>query len=83
MAIVVSGADPYAEDELPSAFDLQLSLDALLQRDHLVYRFLAERRIPTAYLMAGGYGSHSWRVYTQFLKWALRKRYLGIDFPKG
>jgi acetoin utilization deacetylase AcuC-like enzyme len=74
LAIVVSGSDPYDKDELPSAFDLKLSLDQLMSRDQLVYRFLQRRKIPAAYLMSGGYGPHSWRVYTQFLKWALRDR---------
>jgi hypothetical protein len=39
-----------------------------------VYSFLASRSIPAAYVMAGGYGRNSWRVYTQFLEWALLDR---------
>jgi acetoin utilization deacetylase AcuC-like enzyme len=71
IAVVVFGADPYEKDELPSTAELKLSLDQLFERDRLVYNFLKSRRIPMAYLMAGGYGDESWRVYTQFLKWAL------------
>ena len=71
IAIVVSGADPYEEDELPSADELKLSLDQMKERDLLVYNFLKETAIPRAYLMAGGYGEKSWKVYTQFLEWAL------------
>jgi acetoin utilization deacetylase AcuC-like enzyme len=71
LAIVVCGADPYEKDELPSTADLRLTLAQLLERDRLVYTFLKDRNIPMAFLMAGGYGNHSWRVYTQFLKWAL------------
>ena len=74
LAIVVSGADPYAGDELPSTADLKLSLDQIFERDRLVYNFLHDRAIPAAYLMAGGYGEHVWQVYAQFLKWALAKR---------
>ncbi len=74
LAIVVCGADPYEKDELPSTADLRLTLAQLLQRDRLVYTFLKDRNIPMAFLMAGGYGKHSWRVYTQFLKWALTDR---------
>jgi acetoin utilization deacetylase AcuC-like enzyme len=74
LAVVVCGADPYEKDELPSTIDLQQPLDQLLRRDQAVYRFLAERGIPAAFLMAGGYGRHSWRVYTQFLEWALMER---------
>jgi acetoin utilization deacetylase AcuC-like enzyme len=71
LAMVVSGADPYEKDELPSTADLNLSLEQIQQRDRLVFRFLKERRIPRAYLMAGGYGRNSWEVYARFLEWAL------------
>lgn len=71
LALVVSGADPFELDELESAKKLQLSLEQLLERDQLIFRFLAERDLPRAYVMAGGYGSETWRVYAQFLKWAL------------
>lgn len=71
IAIVVSGADPYEKDDLPSASDLKLSLEQLKQRDLMVYNFLKKKDIPRAYLMAGGYGENSWKVYAQFLEWAL------------
>jgi acetoin utilization deacetylase AcuC-like enzyme len=71
LAIVVCGADPYEHDELPSARALKLNLDQMLARDQMVYRFLIERGIPTAFLMAGGYGEQVWKVYAQFLIWAL------------
>ena len=71
LAVVVSGADPYERDELPSTSDLKLSLSQLKQRDLLTYNFLKDRDIPRAYVMAGGYGENSWAVYAQFLEWAL------------
>lgn len=71
MAIVVSGVDPYEADQLPSADGLKLSLEQMMKRDLLVYRFLKKRGIPRAYLMAGGYGSKSWQAYVQFLEWVL------------
>ena len=71
LAVVVSGVDPFEKDELPSTSDLNLSLEQLLERDQLVYRFLRKRGIPAAFLMAGGYGENSWKVYAQFLEWAL------------
>jgi acetoin utilization deacetylase AcuC-like enzyme len=71
LAVVVSGSDPYEKDELPSTSDLRLSLEQLKERDQLVYGFLKERNIPRACVMAGGYGEHSWKVYAQFLEWAL------------
>jgi len=71
LALVVCGADPYEKDELPSTAGLRLTLEQMLERDQLVYSFLEERKIPAAYLMAGGYGEETWRVYTQFLQWVL------------
>jgi acetoin utilization deacetylase AcuC-like enzyme len=77
LALVVCGSDPYELDELPSTAGLRLTLDQLMQRDRLVYGFLKHRAVPAAYLMAGGYGRNSWRVYTQFLEWALLDRVSG------
>ena len=71
LAVVVSGADPYFKDELPSTSDLKLSLAQLKERDLMTYNFLKQRDIPRAYLMAGGYGESCWEVYAQFLEWAL------------
>ncbi len=71
LAVVVSGADPYHQDELPSTSDLKLSLAQLKERDLITYNFLKERDVPRAYLMAGGYGESCWEVYAQFLEWAL------------
>jgi acetoin utilization deacetylase AcuC-like enzyme len=75
LAIVVSGADPYEKDALPSTADLRLSLAQLLKRDRSVYQFLAQRKIPRAYLMAGGYGERAWEVYVQFLAPLLAERF--------
>ena len=71
MAIVLSGSDPYEEDELPSTGELKLSLEQLNERDLLVYHFLKSHRIPRAYVTAGGYGERAWEVDWQFIKWAL------------
>ena len=78
LAVVVSGADPYEKDELPSTADLKLSLEQMKQRDLLVYQFLKDRDIPRAYLMAGGYGEDCWKIYAQFLEWALLD-HLGLN----
>lgn len=67
LAIVVQGSDPYEKDELPSSNQLRLTREQLLQRDLLVYEFLKQRSIPQAYVMAGGYGAHSYEIYCQFL----------------
>lgn len=74
IAVVVSGADPYEKDELPSTQDLRLTLAQMEARDRMIYRFLKQRRIPAAYLMSGGYGEAVWEPYTRFLSWALLDR---------
>jgi acetoin utilization deacetylase AcuC-like enzyme len=76
LSIVVSGADPYEADELPSTSGMALTLEQLMERDRMVYSFLTAAAVPAAYLMAGGYGKNSWRVYAQFLEWVLLKRLL-------
>ena len=75
IAVVVYGADPYFHDELPSTRKLQLTLKQLMERDLLVYRFLKQRNVPMAYLMAGGYGERAWEVYSQFLEFVLLEKY--------
>jgi len=67
LAIVVDGADPYENDGLPSSADIALSLRQCVERDQIIYRFLQERRIPSAWLMAGGYGDRAWEVPAAFL----------------
>lgn len=74
LALVVGGADPFEADELPSSGLLRLKLDQMLERDLLVYRFLAERGVPQAWVMAGGYGRESWRVHARFLTQVLVER---------
>jgi len=68
LAVVVAGADPYQLDELPSTDVLNLTLDQMRERDLMIYRFLKERDVPGAYLMAGGYGEQVWEVYACFLE---------------
>ena len=75
LAIVVSGADPYEGDALPSTQLLRLSKAQLLERDQTIYRFLENHRIPQASLMAGGYGPQVWEVYAGFLVWVLYERF--------
>jgi len=53
LAFYLAGADPHEGDRLGR---LKLSTAGLLARDELVLQALAERRIPVALAMAGGYG---------------------------
>jgi acetoin utilization deacetylase AcuC-like enzyme len=52
LAILLAGADPYADDRLGR---LSLSKQGLRQRDQLVMEWCRNRKIPLAVSMAGGY----------------------------
>jgi acetoin utilization deacetylase AcuC-like enzyme len=67
LAIVVDGADPYEHDGLPSASGLRLSLAACVERDRTVLDFLDARGVPSAWLLAGGYGERAWEPPAAFL----------------
>ncbi len=67
VAVVVAGADPYEKDQLPSSRHLNLTHGQMVERDMLVYDFLNERSIPSAWLAAGGYGDFAWEVQSAFL----------------
>lgn len=53
LVIFLAGADPYAGDRLGR---LKLSADGLEARDRRVFDWCFARRIPLAFVMAGGYG---------------------------
>ncbi|MDR0525773.1 MAG: histone deacetylase [Spirochaetaceae bacterium] len=67
LAFVVDGADPYEHDGLPSSGLLRLSLAQCMDRDRLVFRYLRDRGIPSAWIMAGGYGDRAWEPPAHFL----------------
>lgn len=75
IAIVVDGADPYEHDELLSSALMRLSLDQCVERDMLVYNFLRSRGIPSAWIMAGGYGERAWEPPCHFLQ-TLGRRFI-------
>jgi len=52
MAIYVSGADAYVDDQLGR---LSLSKSGLAQRDHIIYNKCQKAGLPIAVVMAGGY----------------------------
>ncbi len=74
IAIIVGGVDPYEKDELESTKVLQLTKEMLIERDMFLYNFFAGKKVPQAYVMAGGYGEHSWEVYVAFLEKVLLQR---------
>ncbi|MDR0410921.1 MAG: histone deacetylase [Treponema sp.] len=68
LAIVVDGTDPYEHDGLLSSGLLRLSLEQCVERDLFIYEYLVRRGIPSAWLMAGGYGERAWEPTAHFLK---------------
>jgi acetoin utilization deacetylase AcuC-like enzyme len=71
---VVAGVDPYEKDELPSTSLMKMTKEQMLERDQNLYNWISDRDIPSAWVSAGGYGSSSWEIHTQFLDWVLKKR---------
>jgi len=67
LILVVDGADPYEHDGLPSSGLLKLSLEQCLERDNFVYHYATERNIPSAWILAGGYGERAWEPPAVFL----------------
>lgn len=53
LIIYLAGADPHEGDRLGR---LKLTLEGLAARDRRVFAFAAQRRLPVAVTMAGGYG---------------------------
>ncbi|MDR2509092.1 MAG: histone deacetylase [Spirochaetaceae bacterium] len=74
LAIVVDGSDPYELDGLESSSKLNLTLRQCVERDMLIYNFLREMGIPSAWTMAGGYGEHAWEPPAHFLSELMKPR---------
>ena len=53
LVIYLAGADPFEGDRLGR---LNLTVDGLESRDRRVFKWCFDRRIPVAFVMAGGYG---------------------------
>lgn len=74
LVVVLDGADASARDKLAGTALLKLNDQQMLQRTQLVYQFLKNRKIPQAYLTAGGYGEDVWFVHAQFLEFLLMSK---------
>jgi acetoin utilization deacetylase AcuC-like enzyme len=67
LVIVVDGVDVYEKDGLPSTALIALSKEQCLERDRLIFSFLRDRGLPSAWFMAGGYGENAWEPTANFL----------------
>ncbi|MDR3174216.1 MAG: hypothetical protein LBU19_08205 [Treponema sp.] len=59
--------DVYEKDGLASTALIALSKEQCLERDRLIFSFLRARGLPSAWLMAGGYGEDAWEPTANFL----------------
>lgn len=71
LAVIVNGSDPYEKDKLPGTAGLCLTLEQLFARDTFLYDFFAQRSVPQAFLMSGGYGPECWEVPARFIRHVL------------
>lgn len=76
LAVIVAGADPYEKDALESSALIRLSEKDMFKRDLTVYESLLKNKIPQCYLMGGGYGLDSWKIYYNFLEYILMKDFV-------
>jgi acetoin utilization deacetylase AcuC-like enzyme len=67
LVIVVDGVDVYEKDGLASTALIALTGEQCLARDRLIFSFLRDRGLPSAWLMAGGYGEDAWEPTANFL----------------
>jgi acetoin utilization deacetylase AcuC-like enzyme len=85
LLLYLAGADPFEGDRLGR---LKLSYDGLEARDRRVFDWAWQRRIPTAFCMAGGYGIkiyetvqvqlNTYRVaFEYWQKWQVRGEFTG------
>jgi len=70
IVFLVGGADVLAGDPLAG---MRLSVDGLVERDAAVIDACADRRIPVAMVLAGGYGKDAWLAQYRSIARTLRK----------
>lgn len=75
LVVVVNGSDPYEKDELPGTRFLKLSKQQMLDRDILIYHFLKKLNLNQTWVMSGGYGPHSYEIYSQFINYLYENKY--------
>jgi len=70
LVVYVAGTDPAADDAMGN---WRISADGMIRRDRLVVEILRKprRRVPLVVVLAGGYGSGSWRYSARFFSWLI------------
>src|SRR4029079_12459288 len=73
LAFYLAGCDPAHDDALG---EWRSTPAGLLERDRFVLDHLlaGERRVPTAVVLAGGYGPGAWRYSARAFAWLLTRR---------
>jgi acetoin utilization deacetylase AcuC-like enzyme len=67
IVIVVDGVDVYEHDDLASTKLIKLTLEQCVERDRLIFDYVQERGLPSAWVNAGGYGARAWEPTAHFL----------------
>lgn len=69
LVVYVAGADPFERDTLGT---FELTENGMLERDRFVSEVCAARDLPLAVVAGGGYGPESWRLYFNYIRWAVK-----------
>jgi acetoin utilization deacetylase AcuC-like enzyme len=67
IVIVVDGVDVYEHDGLASTKLIKLTLEQCVERDRLIFDYVQEHGLPSAWVNAGGYGERAWEPTAHFL----------------
>jgi acetoin utilization deacetylase AcuC-like enzyme len=65
----IAGSDPYEKDTLA---DMNITREGMFRRNIYVYRKVKKKKLPLIIVAGGGYGPHSWEVYYDFIRYALK-----------
>jgi histone deacetylase 11 len=65
LVFYIAGADTLMEDPLSS---VELTMDGLLERDHMVVDACREKGIPVVITLGGGYSANAWRAQFESIR---------------
>ncbi len=69
LVIYLAGADPFVRDTLGT---FELTEQGILNRDRFVSEQCFKRDLPLAVVAGGGYGPESWKLYFNYIRWAVK-----------
>ncbi len=69
LVMYIAGADPFVRDTLGT---FELTERGILDRDRFVWEQCKDRQLPLAVVAGGGYGPESWKLYFNYIRWAVK-----------